>query len=597
MAGSDLPGLGEFTYNGVAFPANREMESVECRPVYDAAQRTVTHTVYSLTVSFYVYASLPTADNNTDSQLNTLRNALLVPGGQLVFEDQGFGDFSINTSRVKDLMWGPKPEILLWEQKGSGKACKVRWKVTVAIKEGCANPLQEKAIMEFVLRIQTTTDREGYSRRVVSGYLRIPQTRKTVNERRLTDSADLYLEKFVPAPPAGFRRESVERSLSEDQCKLDVTVTDQQMPAAYPPPGIIDASASHTTRSRFGFVEWEHVISGSCTVMPNYGKSVAWAWFAALCKSRLRKQDVKSIVPVAINVSEPEIYGRRTATFALAYTTFLDGQNPQQMATAITRTQLWRPVPNSDYRLWAQSMYELGVWHPRGTAGLTYRPSDFLIIDLCLGNATPLPQTGATITAAQQGLLAAILSTQAPAPESSYIAYENSARLVARDEIIEQKLLPTEGNEVVLSTVAPGTSTVGGYHVPYISAPTSIIQTRAKPSVQIVMEGKALRAGYYISPPAIVSAAGQPAYPSNDPRLGDGFSSKIVANVGVPIVAASWRLRYTLPALPTTGFGPPPNVILTGPDDGNAVLTTGGGGTILTTGGGVGAGGGTVLTT
>src|SRR5206468_1261682 len=107
------------------------------------------------------------------------------------------------------------------------------------------------------------------------------------------------------------------------------------------------------------------------------------------------------------------------------------------------------------------------------------------------------------------------------------------------------------------------TDTESGYAIPYTSnAPHSIIQTRALPTVAIVLTGRALRAGYSITPPSIVSVGGIVPVPQGNPN---SVRQSVVCNLGVAVVAASWSIRYLLPQIPNGMIVAPFNPIDGGP--------------------------------
>jgi hypothetical protein len=89
---------------------------------------------------------------------------------------------------------------------------------------------------------------------------------------------------------------------------------------------------------------------------------------------------------------------------------------------------------------------------------------------------------------------------------------------------------------------------------------TDISQRMANSRYRFCLKGWAIRAGYLIPIPKMVSVAGVPAIPDDStpqrvigPRL-------VTNNYGIPIYYAAWALWYTVIAPPKTAMVPPANL-------------------------------------
>ena len=139
--------------------------------------------------------------------------------------------------------------------------------------------------------------------------------------------------------------------------------------------------------------------------------------------------------------------------------------------------------------------------------------------------------------------------------------------------MIECKLLPTTPVRQVRGVQGSFEGSSGGYVVPYADAPGGIIQIRGKPAVAVVLQGYALRAGFDISPPELVTFAGQIPVLAN--RAGvEYWRTGIVANMLTPIVGAAWRFRWLLPQLPTGRLVSPVNPLYGGVSGGDTNART-----------------------
>ena len=544
-----LPDGSTASYNGFTFPLYTETESIDGTPVYDQAGRTVSHVVYSISIR-----SLITTDGTeqqpyqTDAQMQTIRQQLEAPGGALVYTNKGFGNLVVNVASgqgqgiARDVAWGPKTRLLSWKPKGGPAACEIRWRVEVAVAPECPNNASMFALMEWNYSLKMSMDRSGYTRRVYSGHIRIPQTRLTQSSRKITYSADDYRESIYPKVPTGFRREDRDFDLSADKCTLTFSITDTEVPVNVPPRGIVDCSASHSVSSsgQVALARWIGTISGTYEVAKDQPRALPWQFFWALCQDRLQWANKNAKIgkekgvayPVGLIMSEPEIYGRQCASFTFTYLIRTDLEN------ALKASGLWRQVPNSDYPSWANSMQSL-VWNVRGTAKLKFDPGQDVIVDLChpVKAGKPILQAANAARGPQKGA-PAVAGLPALTEDSSWVVFENRVRVEERHARVVLKPLPKNKNDV----------------------PKAIIQERAAPSYEAVMEGYAIRVGQPVTAPKLTSVGGVQAFPLNQP--GQGFRTWVGANLVEPAWFAQWSLRYVLGERPKGQIQGPPNPLL-----------------------------------
>ena len=424
------------------------------------------------------------------------------------------------------------------EAIGGPAACEITWSVEVAIPE-CKGAKFAGFIMEYCYGLNIDIDRSGYSTRTYSGHVMIPQTRKTQSSRTLSDTADSYREKINPQPIPGFRRIQGPFGLSEDKCTLTFSITDEEMAPNIPPTGTVDAQASHTVASvNANLSSWTHTFNASYEMAKDQSRNAPFGMFMALVNDRIKAskanvtQKLKGgFIPTFFSCSEPEIYGRKCASFTAVFRFFTELQS------IMNATGLWRPVPNSDWKLWSQSLAST-AFNIRGWAGLTVSPSSDVIIDLC----NPV-KTGATIP------VGGIAGKPPPAPGNlnlvvdvptaplSWIGFENSIRIVERHQRVMIRPLPRSSTDV----------------------PKAMVQQRAATWYEAVMKGQAMRAGYPIAEPALVSIGGQPAVRIDTPPA--GFQMGVVANFGTPIFGAMWEMHYALQLPPTGQIQIPQNLM------------------------------------
>jgi hypothetical protein len=588
---SDLPFLPcVVSYNGVSFGNDTQTLDCSIRPVLDTARRTVIYNVYSLTIRGHVSVDAP---DTTDDAMTFIRRRLTRMAGEFRYRAIGLGDLTINVpaeSNMRDVIWGPKPTILKWRPHGQLTA-EVTWTVEIAIPPCDDVATWRYGIMEMCWSVDWSIDKSGYTTRTFSGHLSVPQTRDSVDSRTLSDQADRWREWLTPAIPPGFRRTPGNFRLSEDKCRLNFSMIDEEIGPNYPPPGVIDVQASHSfsTGNQLG-ATWTGTLSATYEMERGTPRSDAFYHFMTLLRDRQaesarqfsrlpggRREKVLPI-PRAFSMSEPEIYGRRGAAFSCTYT-FVCSLPDMLRASA-----LWRPVPGSNWQQWAGSL-AANALSSRGNAGMRFAADGDYIIDLCLPAAqTTLRADGPTPPPRPGGRTPPEIRAEVTAG-ASWLRYESWLRLEIEDNVIEHKPHPPRepprgGREAEPppSLIPPGGGIGGLSLAPSRGEPAAPLpdflaakgpaaarvagkdpfpeleplhQLQAKPSYFAILHGWAIRAGFAITPPALVSVGAAKARPFRRPELGDGFEHAIVDHwFGVPVYSARWQIRYVLAADP-----------------------------------------------
>jgi hypothetical protein len=277
-----------------------------------------------------------------------------------------------------------------------------------------------------------------------------------------------------------------------------------------------------------------------------------------------------NLTQISFSAAEPQVYGKTTAQFSMTFMVVLTLQDAG--LGAFYSGGLWTPVPNSNWQLWQQSLSK-SAFNQRGNANLIFNPADDVIIDLCLVKNPPQASSQTALKGANFGKPAAnkLLADQ-PDPNVSWLRYTNAIYLEYVDNIVEQK--PLSSTTVVNPPAQPGGigkfgDQTGFKPIVIPNMPNSILHQRGNPSFYVVMIGEAVRVGFEIPAPQLVSVGGLQAFPAN--RRGDGFVQAIIGNNGQPIYGARWQLRYILPNVPPQVISPPPNPYFDPQDNGTAL--------------------------
>jgi hypothetical protein len=569
---SDLPTDVVIQYDSFTFPLETEIVGVQTTPVWDRAGRTVVALTHEWTIKSTIWVDPQQVAAGLDSTFDGIKKQLCRPGCNLVLENTAWGSYDVNPNGHggkgpdSDLMWGPKPQLVSFRHLGYKYAAELTWKVSFCL-DACRGAVPGK-LLEWNYTLSFARDRSGYTRRTYAGYASIPMTRSAPDSGTLVDQADRLREQIRPQLPIGFEREEESYDLSEDKRTLTFRIVDQQLPPNIPPPGCIVAEASHTADNMIALslVQWKHVIRASYELTTARARSDAFRHFQALVLDRQRESMKKGMgkpIMLHLHVAEPEIYGRKAAEFVIVYWQVPRGANAKNLrakgnpaANIVVQGGLWRPVPQNSWEKWAASMTQDKAQTARGTANLVFNASDDAIVDLCIGRQ-PVPLAERALRAAQPaGVRVDPWEQDIPDPEDSFLGYKLVLEVQQRPNTAYLQPLPT--SPVAYTPPRTDSTSQAGYTVPYKGGPCAITQYRGNPAVFVTLWGRALRAGYVITPPQLLSVGGQTPVPMDDPD-GGFFRSEIIADLGIPIVAAEWSFTYLLPCPPRQAFGPPPN--------------------------------------
>lgn len=552
---------GTFFYNGVTFSERMKIESCSARPVPDGSGRTTKMVIHSITVRDIINVATSTT---TDTTMAAIRRALTAQGKALVISGIGYGGLTVNlTENAKDVMWGPKPQELMWRPYGKA-AAELIWKVEVAVPE-CSSATYSKALLEFVFTVAYDQDRAGYTTRTVSGYYVIAMSRAVSGDRALTDNADNYWDKVIPDMPEGFRREVTKRQLDETKAKMTFEFVDTEIGPNYLPVGVVDCKASHTVSSNgLGLVGWHGVIAADYEIARDFSSPKTYEHFLKLCNQRItdakrnfiplvqgsfpKNANISTqqmngfLLPLKFSMGEPDIYGRPGARYSLEYLFY------QNWFNILRASGLWLPVDN-DWNIWRKSLANSAT-NPRGNAGMQFKNSDDLIIDLCLSKKTVTLKTGSDLPPQNRTLVGMDLEPDPPPPASSWLGYGVKMRVVSEDRTMIHKPLPQtrslkSDGDTGLGTGLSGTTT----------APPDLVQRIGSNMDYIILTGWAMRVCYDIEQPRLLKIAGRDVMVCNSKENGDFFDAWEVGNYGLPVNAAKWQQTYAVP-LPKKGERP-----------------------------------------
>lgn len=302
----ELPNVGTIVYNGVEFDPLHTSQ-VSCKPVYDTAGRTVKWVEYTITVDATI--TLTGSAKTTDALFAKLRSLLSAPGGVFDYSGNGLGNpFIVNApgSPIRDVQWGPKPQVLEFVPLGASRSAKVRWTVTTCIPE--LRPVAIKPVLEFCFSIHLGYDENRYSQIGISGTLEIPLTRNTVGDRNTSVTVDQFREEYIGRITAGFdltrfKPEPFTFDVSEDKRVLRFDLRYKEHGPMCNPEGVITARGTFKCRNNSktggsgGLVNWLCTLHCTYVVPKNKPQRLAWAAFLGLLLDRMRYSTYGELPP------------------------------------------------------------------------------------------------------------------------------------------------------------------------------------------------------------------------------------------------------------------------------------------------------------
>jgi hypothetical protein len=213
MAINMLPDLGAVAYDTVTFDVLKHTK-ITGTCVYDSSGRTVKYMTYKLEVEGVIVLPDGSQAKNTNTIWQNIRQVLTHPGKGLRYIGRGFGDVRVNVAGfpVRDVNWGPKPNLLYFQPLGGGLSAIIRWEVEFSIPEcHCltsprsggtpqATNRPQGSLLEFTYDSNVSYDEDGYAQVILSGTLEIPLTWGN-NTRQMQDTVDIYRQQYLNNPP------------------------------------------------------------------------------------------------------------------------------------------------------------------------------------------------------------------------------------------------------------------------------------------------------------------------------------------------------------------------------------------------------------
>lgn len=305
--GDSRDAIMALSYNGCTFsPLFETHVSGVC--VKDNAHRTVKVMEYIIKVDGY--ATLPDNARSIRGVMDNLRTLLTQQAGTLTYIGRGL-DMTVNpqgggAGGVRDVAWGPVPELLEFQPLGGGRSAKVQWQVKVRIPEVVGGKAGNQTariaganivpLLQFNYDTSVTYDEAGYSSLTTRGTMEIGMTR-TPNQqtRTLTNTVDDFRSVVETRVMSGidltrFHVLRREFSVSRDKRTLEWVVEVEEKGYMDLPPDATVARGSYTVRparAGMGLCLWLCTLRATYVIRADRPRRFAWFAFLALLRRRM----------------------------------------------------------------------------------------------------------------------------------------------------------------------------------------------------------------------------------------------------------------------------------------------------------------------
>lgn len=582
-----VPDSTECSYNSYVFPVETWTTGVKIGPVMDSPGRGPISNKYTLTIKALIAVTSASGLSSTDTTFERIRNLLTASGGCFKYVNKGFGTNLIlnnpaENNGTKDVAWGPHCRGLEWAPEAGNRAGWLTWTVEFQTLD-CSNALWQFDLMEFAYSVEFAIDQRRMTRRTYKGHIRIPNNRISADSNKLNDSVDEYYEQVAIPCPIGFERQNETRTVSEDKSRLDFTFVDQQLLEA-PPPGTLAWKITHRTGNAkpvaFSGL-WNGVFRGHYKMAIHKPMTDSFIHFRGVVRDRITEilnaafidnKGRPAVIPYMFDMTED--VGEREMDYTFTYAATFK-------TASLFTAGFWRPLPDSDFQIWAASMALAYV--PRGYTQDVVKKTDDIIVNLCRTDNPPLAGSGGE-TRRQRGSLGDILDVECPDPDNSWLDYELAIVISTDDGVVVAKPLPQlpmpDPNKPRPSLVDQFENPDGFRPVPpgadggEAKNPPTRLQKRTSTTVYVWLVGRAARVCYEVNEPQLVSVGDALAVPCNREGL-EYFSFGIVGNCGIPVYVAQWCRRYVLIQSPQSPAASPANPNIPPVDFGNLGVVQG----------------------
>ena len=421
----------EVYYNEVEF--NELVRSkVTSEPVYNDAGTTIKYIKHRVELEAII---LPEeGEDTTDTSLANLRNKLLVSQKEFKYKNKGMGsEFSVlySPSRFapQDVVYGPKPTMLVFEPVGQGKAAHVLWTCEFHTVEELVTSLfpNLKGISELWTTTSYTVNKSGYKTVTTKGKMSFLSDTNGTSVRKTGESQFApYLNALRSIADMPNYHKELDVQFSDDNQSCEFTITYTEIDASQPyPNGVVEIDFEHETETELmsdnplksGFKQWLNKVTCAIELRPNTHKARAWAIFTGLLNEKINKATTNR--PLILRTVITNNQFKNTVSFYVEWAVLL---GKSQVIDVFNQTGILNPFTGNNLS-WSAWASEIGLFDHTvtGSNGLTtlgsvkdfIRPANQKIIKAGPKAPEPLP--------VYSGI--AFYSSECPPEDQSWLDY------------------------------------------------------------------------------------------------------------------------------------------------------------------------------
>ena len=555
-------------YNGVQFgggdAAKVDNETLQMMPppysvagqyVYDDADRTITHTRYTLTLQTVMFGS----SGNMATTMDILRERLSQSGKILKIKGLGFG---FDDDPI-DIVWGPKPRSFQAAPVGGDQAWEIIWTCEFNHSECLPKGANTHGrFMAFNFSTSYSHDTEGIETRTITGYVQVSQN-WTKPQRKQKEHIGktpafvvdmLRMQKRITVDvPFCFRRITNQWRDNLAKNRLEFAIVDQQMSSDPPPVNMTRASGefSWSTSGDPGFAKGVATLSTRFTVAPGVPKTAATPYFlyAEFAKQGVRGKALGkkgTVIPVRISVRHQ--LWTRTTDYSMSWA--ITGC----LLDLLGSSGIWEPIPGTNMIKWQASMKRL--WGPEGVSGLGSSLQNEVVINTCSeASQIKILQGQDTKCPAMPERMNFKYACQDIPPEKSWLFYDIDVSVVRQDpgvfhrftnDILEgaKKFFGSNATPEETELTGPNYKTTETESSTDSSATDSVYEQNGEPKHMILLQFKGLRIQHKPQMPTIESIGGVKVKFKSEVK---SPAAKQVFDFGCPVYYERAAALYEIP--------------------------------------------------
>ena len=569
FTGIRLGSQSDVNYNGVQFTELIKSD-VKISPIYNNQGTAIkcNKYVFKFTAIVTPQTAVPNTgngDDTTDGKLRSLRELLLVNGRQFRYNDKGLGnDLTVDTNSAKyDVQFGPKPTLLAFEPIGNNKTVRIVFEIELHLTdcdEGTSP--QPTGISEFWYSYKLAINQSGYRTMQRKGYIEIIDRRSSelVSGTHLVDEYQNILTNMITGEEMEQFHFEQDYDFADNglSCTFNHTFTEIESPNAYPN-GVVSIDAKQRTASKLlsgdtfqsGFNTWTNSIDMSITLRPGIPKVTAWIIFTVIAQQRIQESIAQNIdnnqngqplavvrIPIVLSIEiEEDIFGHG-ASFSIVWVSFADS-----LQNVLTNAGVFKAVENTDWQDWHADIRSAVQNYTGQQNQINFNASNRVIISPCNQDGSSIEGTLSQTNAEQ---LSALFNPSCPPPESSYLDYQNTFRVLPR---IGRKVHRRYRQEAEIERQEPETAnfseqfSVAKSYNRLTNETDYFVQDTGNDVMKVQMRGYSIRVGRPTRPPEVSLFGGREVRIIDDSQ--DRIGSRVIsANSNCPVFLSQWVVTF-----------------------------------------------------